>query len=193
MTMWRRIYTERRRIALPLLIAAIVNVAVLVLVVFPLRRSLTAAVTGAEAATLSLATARLQERQARNAGASRERADRELKRFYADVLPDNFATAARATNRWLQQAARDAGVEYRDANFSWEPMRESTLSRASSTVTLRGRYQNIRQFLHAVENATEFLVVERVELAQPTSPGNSGQLEVALVVSTFFVTEPTPQ
>jgi Tfp pilus assembly protein PilO len=59
-------------------------------------------------------------------------------------------------------------------------------------VTLRGRYADIRRFLHAVESADQFLVVERVELAQSTAttPANTGILEVSLLVSTFFVTEP---
>lgn len=193
MNLWPRIYAERRRVLLPLLIAAVVNAAILLLVVIPLGRSVNAAETDAGNATLALATARQAERQARNVAASRERADRELQRFYADVLPDGFAVAARATNRWLQQAAREAGVTYLGSNFSWEDLRGTSLSRAYSTVSLRGRYQDIRQFLHAVETATEFLVVERVDLAQPSAPTSSGTLDVAVIVSTFFVTEPPPQ
>jgi Tfp pilus assembly protein PilO len=71
-------------------------------------------------------------------------------------------------------------------------VRESPLSRAYSDVTLRGRYADIRRFLHAVESAGEFLVVERVELAQSSTstPANAGVLEVSLLVSTFFRTEP---
>lgn len=193
MSLWSRIFTERRRVLLPLLVAAVVNIAVLLLAVMPLSRSVASAETAADAATLNLASAQQQQRQARNAAASRERADRELQRFYADVLPRNFAVAERTTNRWLQQAVRDAGLEYRGSNFAWEALRESSLSRASSTVNLRGRYPNIRRFLHAVETASEFLVVERVDLAQTSSGGAAGMLDVALVVSTFFVAEPPPQ
>jgi Tfp pilus assembly protein PilO len=171
-------------------VAALVNVALFVVVVLPLGRSVAAAETAAADATRQLALARQQERQARNAASSQERADRELRRFYAEVLPDSFPVASRATNRWLQQAARDAGLEYRGATFNWEALRESTLSRAYSTATLRGRYANIRQFLHAVETATEFLVVESVELAQATTPGASGLLEVRVVVSTYFSNGP---
>lgn len=193
MSLWPRIYAERRRVLLPLIIAAVVNVAILLLAVVPLGRSVTAAETAAETAALNLATARQAERQARNAEASRQRADTELQRFYSEVLPDGFAVAARATNRWLQQAARDAGVTYLGSNFSWEEVRDTSLSRAYSTVNLRGRYQDIREFLHSVETASEFLVVERVDLAQPSSQASTGALDVAVIVSTFFVTEPPPQ
>jgi Tfp pilus assembly protein PilO len=192
MSLWRRIYAERRRVLLPLIIAAVVNVAVLLLVLLPLGRSVAAAEIAAQDATLKLAQARQLERQARNATTSRDRADRELQQFYTTVLPNGFAVASRTTNRWLQEAARNAGLEFRGANFDWEAVRESPLSRAYSDVTLRGRYADIRRFLHAVESAEQFVVVERVELAQSTttSPANTGILEVSLLVSTFFVTEP---
>jgi hypothetical protein len=190
--LWRRIYAERRRVLLPLIVAAVANVAIFLLVVLPLGRSVAAAESAAQTATFNLASARQLERQARNATTSRERADRELQQFYTGILPNNFPDAERTTRRWLQEAARDAGLEYRGANFAWEEVRESPLSRAYSDVTLRGRYADIRRFLHAVESADEFLVVERVELALSanTAPAGSGMLEIALLVSTFFVTEP---
>ena len=192
MTLWRRIYGERRNVLLPLVVAVVVNVAAFMLVVLPLGRSVSAAETQAHNAALGLATARQVERQVRDATSSRERADRELEQFYADVLPGSFAVAERTTRRWLQETARDAGLDYRGANFAWEAVRESSLSRAYSDVTLRGRYADIRRFLHAVEAAEEFLVVERVNLAQPgsASSSNAGTLEISLLVSTFFVTEP---
>jgi type II secretory pathway pseudopilin PulG len=189
MTLWTRIYAERRGILLPLLVVAVINVAVLLLVVVPLGRSVRAAETEALQATQTLATARQVQRQARDAMSSRERADRELQQFYQTVLPDDFAVAAKTTNRWLQEAAREAGVAYQHANFSWEQIRESSLSRASSTVTLRGRYADVRRFLYSLESANEFLVVEKVELAPSAGSTGTGTLEVSLVVSTFFVTE----
>ncbi len=192
MTLWRRIYEERRNVLLPLIVAALANVAAFAFVVLPLGRSVAAAEAQAQNATLSLVTARQIERQARNATSSRERADRELAQFYTGVLPRSFAVAERTTRRWLQQAAREAGLDYRAANFSWEAVRESPLSRAYADVTLRGRYADMRRFLHAVEAADEFLVVERVELAQSssTAAASGGTIEISLLVSTFFVTEP---
>lgn len=191
MTLWRRIYAERRRVLLPLLLAMAANVVVFLLVVLPLGRSVAASEAAAQAAAFDLASARQLERQARNATASRDRADRELQQFYTSVLPRSFAVAERTANRWLQQAAREAGLDYRGANFAWDEVRDSPLSRAFSNATLRGRYADIRQFLHAVESANEFLVVERLELGQPNAAtgGSAGLLEVSLLVSTFFLTE----
>jgi hypothetical protein len=91
---------------LPLLVAAFANLAVFVLVVVPLGRSVAATEAAAQDATLSLASARQLERQARSATVSRERADRELAQFYSRILPDSFAVAERTANRWIAQAAR---------------------------------------------------------------------------------------
>lgn len=189
MSLWRRIYTERRSALLPLFIVAAVNLAVALLVVLPLRRSVDSSAAAAENAQVAVLSARQQLTQAREAAASHERADDELTRFYTEVLPSTFAAAQRTTNRWVQDAARRTGLEYIDSSFSWDRVRESTLSRASSDVTLRGRYADIRRFLREIEVAPEFLIVEEVELRQPASTGDTGSLEVGLVVSTFFVTE----
>lgn len=189
MSLWRRIYEERRRVLLPLLAAAAVNLAIFLFVVLPLGRSVASNEAAAQQAAVGLLSARQALSQARDAAAGRERADEQLQQFYTTVLPSGFAEAASATNRWLQDAARGAGLEYLGANFGSEAVRESRLSRASSDVTLRGRYVDIRRFLHAVEAAERFLIVEEVELRQPSRADRAGLLEVGLVVSTFFVTE----
>jgi Tfp pilus assembly protein PilO len=188
-SLWSRVYAERRVILLPLGLVLVINVAVLLLAVLPLQSSVAAMEEAATSATLDLANARRLQQQARHASASRDRAEDQLKKFYTQVLPADFTTATKTTNRWLQQAAKDAGLEYRSARYDWDPIRESALSRAFSTVTLRGRYDNIRRFLHAVESAEEFIVVESVEVTQQDAASEAvtdGQLELALVVSTYF-------
>lgn len=192
MTLWRRIYAERRRVLLPLIATALANVAAFVLVVLPLGRSVAQAEADAQTSTVNLATARQFERQVTTATASRERADRELEQFYQEVLPGGFADAERTMRRWIQQAARDTGLAYETANFDWETVDQSPLSRAFTDVLLNGRYADIRRFLHLVESADEFLVVERVELSQSAMLGSrgGGAVEVSLLVSTFFIAEP---
>ena len=61
--------------------------------------------------------------------------------------------------------------------------------RAFSTVTLSGRYANIRRFLYAVETATEFIVVERVGVVDAATgqQSNNGSLDVTLLVATYYV------
>jgi Tfp pilus assembly protein PilO len=165
---------------------------VFVVVILPLRQNVGASTSARDEARFALATAQLRERQARDAKASRERADQDLRRFYTEILPPNQATATRATNVWLQQAAIADGLQFTSSNASQTVVRDSRLSRATSTVSLRGQYQNIRQLLHAVESAEEFIIIERVELSQnELSPsGAGGALNVQLQVSTYYPTEP---
>jgi hypothetical protein len=187
-SLWARVYEDRRRVILPLAVLAAAGIAALLLGVWPLQSRVTASETAALQAGVELSTARRLDRQAREAAANRTRADADLQTFYAGVLPRDFATATRTTNRWLQEAARQAGLEFKSAHFDWAPIRDSRLSRAFSTVTLSGRYANIRRFLYAVETASEFIVVEQVGLAEATSTrGSSGNLDVSLAVSTYFV------
>jgi len=189
MSLWRRIYVERRRVILPLAIAIVVNVAVLGLAVLPLQGGVTSSEIQASEAAASLADARRVEHQARDAQASKQRATEELQKFYTEVLPKDLHTAENTTGLWLTQAAKDAGLVFKGSHFEYAEVRDSRLSRAYTKVTLQGRYPNIRKFLYAVETAQEFIIVERVELAQQgDQPSANGLLEVLLLVSTYFVT-----
>ena len=190
MSLWRRIYEERRSIVLPLLVILALNGVILALVLLPLRQSVAAAGQAREEARLALANAQLRERQAREARVSRERADQDLRRFYTEILPRDQATATRATNVWLQRAALADGLEFAASNAAQAPIRESRLSRASATVSLLGRYPNIRQFLHAVESAEEFIVIERVELSETAQESAGTSLNVQLQVASYYPTEP---
>jgi Tfp pilus assembly protein PilO len=188
----RRIFDERKAILLPLVVVVVVNVAVLVLGVLPLRTAVAMAESDGTQATLQLGEARLQQRDAEQARASREGADNDLRRFYTEVLPRDLTMAQKTLNLWVTEAARDAGLEFQGAQFDWGEVRDSALSRAFSRITLQGSYSSIRRFLHAVETAEEFVVVESVELVQQADQGAaSGALEVSLVVSTYFLTKPT--
>ena len=188
MSLWHRVYQERRALILPLLIALIANVVVLLVVVWPLQQSVAAAHADALAARAALAAAKRLEMQATQAATRRTHAEEDLQRFYGQILPRDFPSATRMATQWLQQAASDAGLEFQQSRFDVKEVRESALVRASSTVTLVGRYADLRRFLTAMEAAREFVVLESVQLAQPDdgqqSPNDS--LEIALAVSTFF-------
>jgi Tfp pilus assembly protein PilO len=194
MSLWRRVYEERKRVVLPLLILLAANVAAFVGGVLPLGQRVTAAEGARDEARFALANAQLRYRQAKDALAGRERAEQDLRRFYTEVLPRDQATATRATNVWLAQAAKADGLEFTASNASQAPERDSPLSKASATVSLLGRYPNIRQFLHGVESAEEFIIIERVELSESeqNQPGAGTPLTVQLRVSSYYPTE-TPR
>ena len=190
MTPWGRIYQERRAVVLPLLVVLVVNAAVFALAVLPLRRSVATAENGSADATLALAEARRQERQAKDARTSKERAELELTKFYGEVLPRDPNTARKVTTAWLQQAVADAGLIFKNNHFDTDAVRDSQLTRVLVKFTLQGRYPAIRKLLYALETAEEFVVVDKVELAQSGSDAqiSSGLLEVSLTVSTYHLT-----
>jgi Tfp pilus assembly protein PilO len=191
MALSRRVFEERKRTLLPLLIALVANIAALLLAVLPLRTAVSAAEAEATQATLELGEARRLHRQAQMARTSKENADQELRRFYTEVLPRDLPTAQKTMNLWVAEAAREAGLDFQGSHFDWGEVRDSQLTRAFSRITLQGSYPSIRRFLHAVETAEEFVVVERVELVQQADQVSaSGELEVSLVVATYFVTTP---
>ena len=191
MSLWRRIFHERRRVVLPLAIALVANLAVLILAVLPLRSNVASMQEQAVNASLALAQARHLEKAAKDALASRERANTELQKFYAEVLPQDLPSAVRIIRSWLPSAAEGAGLRYTGGAADQDEIRDSRLTRATSKIELEGSYANIRKFLYSVETAEEFVVIERVELQQSgnDAPANAaGRLLVALTVATFFLT-----
>ena len=192
MSLWRRVYEERKQVVLPLVVLLAVNAAVFAGVVLPLSQRVTAAERARDDARFALVNAQVRHRQAKEALVGREQADRDLRKFYQDVLPRDQATATRATNVWLALAARADGLRFESSAATQNPVRESPLSQASTTVSLLGLYPNIRQFLHAVETAEEFVIIDRVELSESEQdrPGAGTPLAVQLRVSSYYPTEP---
>jgi hypothetical protein len=180
------VFSERRTVVLPLLVFLIANVAVLALVVFPLQQS----VTGAEAARvqsgLSLESAKKFQKTAADQKAGKARADVELKKFYTEILPKDFAGARNLTNFWLGHIAEQTGLTYRAGQYESEEVRGSELVRFKGEVTLVGDYANIRRFLYQVETAQEFVIIDKVSLSQPGAAQGGQQLELALSVVTYY-------
>jgi hypothetical protein len=191
MSLWRRVYEERKPVVLPLLILIALNAAVFVGLLLPLRQAVTAAASAREDARFALFNAQLRHKQAKDALAAREQADRDLRTFYQDILPRDQAMATRVTNLFLAQAARADGLSFGSSSASQTAERDSRLWKASATVSLLGPYPNIRKFLHAVEAAEEFVIIDRVELSESEQnrPGAGAPLTVQLLVSSYYPME----
>jgi Tfp pilus assembly protein PilO len=189
-TLWRRIFEERKRVLVPLAIVLVANIAILLLAVLPLQSAVATAGVRAADAMRELAEARIVERQATQARGSKEQADEELRKFYTEVLPKDFPTAEATTTLWLTEAAEANGLIVKGSSSHSTDIRDSRLSRAESKITLEGRYPSIRRFLHDLETAKEFVIVDRVELAErATGEAASGVLELSLTVSTYFLNQ----
>ena len=189
MSLWRRVYAERRAIVLPLAVALVANVAVLALGVFPLERSVAGAESAALEAKADLANARREDMQAKTARTSMERGDVELKKFYAEILPHDYGSAIDILNFSLGDAADDVNLKFQTGQWDREAIRDSSLTKVTGKITLTGDYANIRQFLYNLETATEFVVVEKVELTEANTVRATTALEVQLAVATYYLTD----
>jgi len=193
-SLWRRIYIERRRVLLPLVVLLAANLAVLAFGVLPLAQGVSGLQNDAQNAGVGLLRARALDKQAKDAGASKTRADVELKKFYGDILPQN-ATAARRLMSSLERSANENGLTFQRTQLEEATIKDSRLERMSGKVTLVGEYANIRKFLYAVETGSEFVVVERVALEQAADAksASSGRLVVTLDIATYYVSAATSQ
>jgi len=184
-----RIFAERRAVMVPLVIFLLANIGVLLGVVWPMQRAVNGADEARYQATMSLANARKVETEWKAKRNSKDRADIELRKFYAEVLPVNFRGAVNVSNFFLQGVAADSKLILRSGTWEPEPIKGSRLTKVTGTVTLLGDYANIRRFLYEVETAQEFVVIERVALSEANAVQNDTRLELTLTVATYYVTD----
>ena len=122
------------------------------------RRGICRALAAAHGATSTRRTATVP---------GKEQADAELQKFYGDVLPPDMSGARRITFLRLAQLAHAVRPAPRARDIEREAAsRTATSSKFTYTAALSGEYRDIRRFIHALETAPEFLVLENVELTQ---------------------------
>ena len=185
MPLVRRVLNEHRRTVVPLLVALVVNVLAYAFIVYPLSNQVADVAGRDERAARALAAAKQEQAQAAGTLTGKDRAATELATFYQSVLPANVSSARRLVYLRLHQLARDAGLNYsRMANEVVEE-RSSTLSRLKTEMELAGSYSSMRAFIHQLETAPEFVVIDNVEL---TEDDQGGELKVKLELSTYFRT-----
>ena len=181
-----RVFTEKRSLIVPLLIGVIVNIALYVIVVYPLSKKVAGGEQAARASSTALDAAKRDYAQARATVAGKGQADQELRKFYSDVLPPDISGARRITFLRMEQLARQCGLRLERETSDPKPERDSQLVRFIYTASLSGEYRNIRRFVHELETAPEFLVLENVELSQSETE-NRG-LNVNVEIATYYRT-----
>jgi Tfp pilus assembly protein PilO len=190
MTSLSRIVRERRAVLLPLVVLALVNVGLFAFAVYPLSLRASSLEREAESASRVRLMAGRDLAAARNVATGRERADRDLREFYRDVLPPDLAGARRITYARLAQMAREAGLRYDRRRYETDSGEKgATLERLGITMTLEGDYAGVRSFIHALETAPEFVVIEGVSLAERPQ-GEDVTLTLDLALATYYRAEP---
>ncbi len=112
-----RVLVERRRVLLPLGIAALVNLGVYALVVYPLSLKVAASERRAAAARAQLAAAERDEATTRAALQRAEQADTDLQRFYRETLPSSVEGGAAHELREAGEPGRSPRPGHRAAQL----------------------------------------------------------------------------
>ncbi|HXW08508.1 MAG TPA: hypothetical protein VD833_24980 [Vicinamibacterales bacterium] len=184
MTLTRRILAEKRRYIYPIVAAIVVNAALFLAVVVPLSRRVAGGEMEAQAAAAALARARRDHAAARSTVSGKASADEELKKFYSAVLPSTQRDARSITFFRLNELAEEADLQRERSTIDTDQERGSELGKLTATYVLSGPYRNIRRFVHSLETAEEFLILENVALTQSTE--GEGDLIVNVQVSTYY-------
>jgi hypothetical protein len=185
MTPAGRILHEKRRLIWPIAIALILNVALFAAVVYPLSRRVANGEAAARAASAALDAARRDFAAARATVAGKTEADEALEQFYADVLPPDISGARRITFLRLDQLAKECNLRLERESTEPKTVRGSALVKFTYTASLAGEYRDIRRFIHAIETASEFMVLEKVELSQASEAKG---LDVNVQIATYYRT-----
>jgi hypothetical protein len=178
-----RIFAEKRRLILPIAIAGAVNLAVYAVVIYPRTSSASALEARAQAAQAARAAAAADLRDAEAVKTGQDRAALQLTRFYDTVLPQGREGARRITYRRLATLADESNLDYDRRTISLKRDRESALEQMSMTMVLEGDYRDVRRFIHALEAAPEFVVIEDVGLAQDEQ---NAPLTLTVKMATYY-------
>jgi Tfp pilus assembly protein PilO len=184
----RRVIAENRGIVTTLAVALVANVLAYLLVVRPLEAKSTGAADRAAAAANTVRAAERELAQADALVTGKARADEELDAFYKKVLPADLTAARRMTYASLPALARRTGVRYEARTTSVEAVdRDRHLERMAIRMVLQGEYDNLRQFIYALESAPEFVIIDDVVLVEGTG---DEPLRLTIDLSTYYRVTP---
>ncbi len=184
MTDVRRIIAEHRRAVWLIAAGLILNAALLALVVLPLAQKVSGGEEQSRAASTELLLARRDRDAARATVTGKAQADVELKKFYQEILPTSHSGATRTLYPAVEQLARSSGLVVVRQRIDPAPEGRTELRKLTMTLDLTGEYGSIRRFIHRLETAPEFRVLESVALTQ--SAEDERELDVAAHVSTYY-------
>jgi Tfp pilus assembly protein PilO len=170
---------------LTLVAALIVNILVYLIVVRPLSDRVANIAQRDAAAAQSLNAARKEHAAALGTLTGKDKASQELARFYKDVLPRDFEASRRLTHTRVPKIAKQFNVEFYSASVPpVTQARESSLTRYTAKIEMAGRYRDVRAFMHQLETAPEFVVIDDVSLSTDDTDG--GLLLLTLQLSTYY-------
>ena len=180
----RRVFTEKRAWVASVMGLFLANLVIYGFVVYPGASRLAVAKDRALGAEDLLGEARENVEAATRQTEEWMESDRQLKRFYEEVLPQNLREAQTSLSSLFDRVADRAGLVVESRIITADPERDSELGRLSTTMVLSGRYEDIRRFLFEVETSGDFILIEEVFVAKVDQAGQS--LVLNLSASTYF-------
>jgi Tfp pilus assembly protein PilO len=141
----------------------------------------------AASARVQRAAAERDYASARALQTGRERADVDLRQFYREVLPTDLAGARRLTYARLAQLAQENNLHYQHRSYETDTNYKGELEKLHISMELDGDYADVREFIHELETSPDFVVIERLALAEQSRGGDSdGMLQLTLDLATYF-------
>jgi hypothetical protein len=193
-TLLKRIVIEKRAWIIPLAAALALAAGLYVFVVYPLSSRVADAEGRERAAAQSLRAAQQEQAAAKGTLLGKTKTAADLDRFYTEVLPVGLAGARRATYLRLADLARESNLVYqRRVEESKGPTerdeggQKGRLWKFEISMMLKGDYSGVRRFLHSIEAAAEFIVIDNISLTQGAEPGSP--LVLTLELSTYYRAE----
>lgn len=182
--MLRRLLSEQKKFVVVLAVALAANVGAYAGIVYPLAARVADADSRAARTNRALREAQREFEAAKGVATSKERAEAELRTFYGTVLPSDHSMARRVTYLTLAQLARDCSLRVVRRTADEGQEKGSALDRLQIGLVLEGQYNDVRAFVHRLEAAPEFVVIDDVTIDQARDGGTN--LVLKLQLSTYY-------
>jgi hypothetical protein len=186
-TLARRVFAENRKPVIWLAAGLALNVLIYAFGVYPLSQRVANVSQRNDTAARALAAARQENEQASGALTGKDQAVTKLGKFYTEVLPATLAGARQLTHLRLAQLARMHDLRYGRASSEPVEAKDSKLTQLKVELSLGGSYAGVRAFLHDLETAPQFVVIDNVVLAE-SEPDD--RVELTLALSTYYRSTP---
>ena len=187
-TLARRVFAENRKPVIWLAAGLVINVLVYLLGVYPLSQRVANVAQRNDTAARALRDARQENAQAAGALTGKDQAETKLAKFYTEVLPRDLASARQLTHLRLAQLARMHNLRYGRAQAEPLVLKDSKLTQLKVELSLGGSYAGVRGFLHSLETAPQFVVIDNVVLGE--SGDSDDRVELTLTLSTYYRSTP---
>ena len=187
-TLAQRVFAENRKPIIWLAAGLVINVLVYAFGVYPLGQRVANVAQRNDTAARALEAARQENQQASGALTGKDQAVTKLGQFYTEVLPRDLASARQLTHLRLAQLARMHNLRYGRAQSEPVFSKDSKLTQLKVEMSLGGSYSGVRAFVHSLETAPQFVVIDNVVLAE--SGDSNDRVEVTLALSTYYRSTP---